>query len=323
MELFMHKLLSLGEALIDFIPGDTKGSHYLPLPGGAPANVAVAYSKLGGTSFFAGGISNDNFGQLLIGDLVKYGVKTEYVERRPENTALVMITLDDEGERSFDFYRNKTADTQYSLDTMQHINWREMEIMHFCSNTLTTELMYQNTEFALRKAQEAGSLISFDINVREPLWQDKQDLLIKVEKAIEYSNLIKVSKEEAEYLADLAEMPYPAYLQRILGLGPKLIVVTDGANEIKLITEDFITESPVPSIKAVDTTAAGDSFIAGFLKAISEICAKDPSSIKDALISENILKSAAKFGAQCGAITCQSKGAFVALPTAQQVSTLS
>lgn len=316
----MHTLLSFGEALIDFIPTDNTASQYLPLPGGAPANVAVAYSKLGGSSFFAGGLSKDDLGQKLSHDLTQFGVKQDFVELRDESTALVLVTLDSDGERSFNFYRENTADTQYSLDTLKRIDWREMDIMHFCSNTLTTELMYQHTEYALKKAKESNTLISFDVNVRAQLWQDMTQLTERVEVAAQYANLIKVSKEEAEYLADLSDTPYPTYLQKLLALGPKLIIVTDGPNEIKLLSSDFQAETKVPTIKAVDTTAAGDSFIAGFLKAISDLTSLDETSLLEGISTEKLAINAAKFGAQCGALTSQAKGAFASLPTAELVS---
>lgn len=311
----MHTLLSFGEALIDFIPADNNATQYLPMPGGAPANVAVAYSKLGGCSFFAGGLSKDNLGQKLSNDLTQFGVNQDFVELRDESTALVLVTLDSDGERSFNFYRENTADTQYSIDTLKLIDWPDMDIMHFCSNTLTTELMYQNTEFALKKAKESNTLVSFDVNVRAQLWQENSYLIERVEAAVQHANLVKVSKEEAEYLARLASVPYPAYLQKLLCLGPKLIIITDGPNEIKLLSNDFETQAQVPTINAVDTTAAGDSFIAGFLKAISELSRQDEKSLLEGVCNKELVRNAALFGAQCGAVTCQAKGAFASLPT--------
>ena len=127
--------------------------------------------------------------------------------------------------------------------------------------------------------------------------------------------IVKVSKEEAEYLARLASVPYPTYLQKLLCLGPKLIIITDGPNEIKLLSNDFETQAQVPTINAVDTTAAGDSFIAGFLKAISELSRQDEKSLLEGVCNKELVRNAALFGAQCGAVTCQAKGAFASLPT--------
>ena len=309
----MSALLSYGEVLIDFLPDNDNGSYY-PMAGGAPANVAVAYSKLGGRSFFAGGISTDNFGVMLKQQLQQEGVNTQFVKDvEKANTAMVLVSLDREGERSFNFYRHETADTQYGKAQINHINWQDISLFHFCSNTLTSKSINSSTLYALKKAKLNNTLISFDVNLRQQLWADLNLLPQRVQAAIALSDIVKFSREEADYLALQNEMRYKEYIAKLISCGVKLIIVTDGANDVQVVSESFTEFFSVPNITAVDTTAAGDSFIASFLFAITQQSIS--TGLARTLIDLNNVTTAISFAAKCGAYTCQRKGAFSALPS--------
>jgi len=335
----MFSLLSYGEVLIDFLPGDN--GHYYPMAGGAPANVAVAFAKLGQNSFFAGAISEDNFGSFLTKALKSEGVNTCYCSNiKQANTALVLVSLDKFGERSFNFYRDNSADTKYDQADIDNIDWQELSIFHFCSNTLTSTSMGKNTQYAIEKAKENNLLISFDVNLRQQLWSDLTELPERVTQCLEISDLVKFSKEEAVYLAEQAHVSYQDYLVKLKALGVSLIVITDGANEVQIIAQNFSATINVPVITPVDTTAAGDSFIAGFLFALTEqaLPIESPSSqviikqvlekkslrkltaLKSALEDSDKVDAAIKFAAKCGAYTCLRKGAFSALPRLDKVN---
>jgi len=308
----MFSLLSYGEVLVDFLPSD-KGDNYYPMAGGAPANVAVAFAKLGGTSYFAGGISHDNFGDMLVHALAKNNVNSRYVYRVEQaNTAVVLVSLAADGERSFNFYRHNTADTLYGQDQISAINWQDMGIFHYCSNTLTNQMMSENTAFALQQAKANNVLVSFDVNIRQQLWSDLLLLPSRIDECIKVSDLVKLSKEEAEYLAEQAKINYQDYINQLIALGVKLVVVTDGAKAIHVTSASYSVYLGVPTIKAIDTTAAGDSFIASFLFSLSK--QTHASSLIDSLAEQNKVTEAINFAAKCGAFTCQQKGGFVALP---------
>ena len=314
----MAALLSFGEVLIDFIPADSKSSQYLPMAGGAPANVAVAYAKLGGKSYFSGGISKDNFGNFLTTSLATEGVDLSYVEyTETHNTALVLVSLDSEGERSFNFYRHNTADLAMSKSAIDKIDFTQIQTFHFCSNTLTHADLNTTTLHALALARAQGVTISFDVNLRQQLWPELNDLLSRVEVCLAQSDIVKLSKEEADYLANMKGMTYNEYLQHILSLEVRLIVVTDGPNAIQVLTKNDNTLIDVPRITPVDTTAAGDSFIAGFLFALNTSSDKP---INDKLASLETIKNSVLFASRCGAYTCQQKGAFAALPSASDLT---
>ncbi|MGK0271583.1 MAG: fructokinase [Cocleimonas sp.] len=314
----MLSLLSYGEVLVDFLPSSAHNPSYTPLAGGAPANVAVAYAKLGGTSYFAGGISEDNFGNMLIQELENEGVNTNFVKIIEDaNTALVLVSLDSSGERTFNFYRHNTADTQYGISQVDKINWQNIGFFHFCSNTLTSQLMYSDTLYAITSAKKNNVLISFDVNLRQQLWQDLSVLMYRVEACIVQSDIIKLSKDEAEYLANIKQVDVESYINFILTLGPKLIVITDGPNAVQVTCDSFTVLVDVPRISPVDTTGAGDSFISGFLFSLAQSVKynENPKALFDVIEQRDHVTSAVLFGAKCGAFTCLKKGAFTALPS--------
>jgi fructokinase len=312
----MHSLLSFGEVLIDLLPDSIDNNNYIPLAGGAPANVAVAYAKLGGSAYFAGGVSDDNFGEMLMNQLTLESVDTRYVEQiKNANTALVLVSLDMQGERSFNFYRHNTADMQYSRSQSERINWQNIGIFHYCSNTLTNEVMAENTFYNIESAKKNNVLISFDVNLRLQLWQDVTLLPSKIDACISKSDIVKLSKDEAEYLANEKQIDLDSYYAHLLAQNVKLILVSDGANAVKLITKNNYNSFKVPSITAIDTTAAGDSFIGGFLFHLAQLATSKNQTLLNAIEQPKLLSLAVLSGIKCGSFTCQNKGAFSALPT--------
>ena len=313
----MLSLLSYGEVLVDFLPFTDNNPSYIPLAGGAPANVAVAYAKLGGTGYFAGGISEDNFGAMLLKTLKDEGVNTTFVKRvKDANTALVLVSLDDEGERTFNFYRHNTADTQYGKIQVDEINRLNVGIFHYCSNTLTNELMYDDTLYALENAKANNVVISFDVNLRQQLWHGLTLLPTRVETCIKKSDIIKLSRDEAEYLANIKQVDVESYINFILTLGTKLIVITDGPNAVQVTCKSFTVLIDVPKISPIDTTGAGDSFISGFLFSLAQSVEENEevNTLFDVIEQYDSIYAAVLFGSKCGAFTCQKKGAFTALP---------
>lgn len=312
----MHSLLSYGEILVDFLPTSNNPCNYTPLAGGAPANVAVGYAKLGGTSYFAGGISKDNFGNMLMQQLEHEGVNTTFIKRiATANTALVLVSLDNSGERTFNFYRHNTADTQYKRAQINKINWQTVGIFHYCSNTLTNQAMYDDTLFAIESAKINNVMISFDVNLRHQLWHDLTLLPSRVEACIKQSDIIKLSKDEAEYLAAIKQMSIKEYITFILELGAKLIVITDGANAVHVSCSNYSAMIDVPKITPIDTTGAGDSFISGFLYSLAKTATnKNTQMLFNVIEQRNLVSTAILFAARCGAYACGKKGAFTALP---------
>ncbi|MCK8125247.1 carbohydrate kinase [Pseudoalteromonas sp. S1610] len=315
----MTKLLSLGELLIDMLPQDSQNSAYLPIPGGAPANVAVGYAKLGGKAAFCGGMGDDYFAKQLTNALEQYNVDTEYLFTiEGAQTAMVIVSLDESGERSFNFYRHQTADLLLTNEHLKLINWDKLSTLHFCSNTLTNTAIAKTTVCALKQAKNNHKLVSFDVNLRYSLWQNSNDIEQNVHACYAYCDIVKLSRDELNFLATQRQQSVEAYLQSLLELGVKLVFLTDGPAPATVYHNAFTLSEAAPTITAVDTTSAGDAFIAGVLYYLNH--SDNAVPLTDKLNDESIVKKALHFGLRCGSKACLAKGAFPALPTQKTLS---
>jgi fructokinase len=191
-----------------------------------------------------------------------------------------------------------------------------MGIFHYCSNTLTNKSMNEDTLYALDCARANNVAISFDVNLRQQLWIDIALLPARVEACLKNSDIIKLSKDEAIYLANIKNMNIADYISYVLSLGEKLVVVTDGPNAVQVTCARFSVMLNVPKISPVDTTGAGDSFISGFLFSLAKSVEdhENIDSLYEVIEQREHVTAAVLFGAKCGAVTCQRKGAFAALP---------
>lgn len=314
----MTKLMSFGEALIDLLPADS-GPGYLPIAGGAPANVAVAFAKLGGRAVFCGGQGDDPLGRMLARELQYYGVDTRpFYRLEGRQTALVLVSLNEAGERSFGFYRQNTADLALTQHHVDSTSLADTDIFHFCSNSLTESGIAAVTHALLEKAAAKGALVSFDVNLRLSLWSAPQDLPKRVTQCFSRTDLLKLSADELEYLARAEGKSCHDYVQDCLKAGVTLVLVTDGPNPVKAYAPGFQQSIQAPAVPVIDTTAAGDSFIAGFLWALSS----QSLSARSALQNPDIVRHALSIAVCCGALVCQAKGAFPSLPTKSQLQDL-
>jgi len=278
-------------------------------PGGAPANVAVAIGKLGGEAKFVGQVGDDTFGRFLKQALDTYRVDTSLVSLHPEaKTALAFVFLDDSGERSFEFFRNNTADMLVSKDQISS-EWFG-DIFHFCSNTLTETDIAETTYEAIARAKTAGSLVSFDINLRHNLWPTGQADAAAVTRCFKHVDIIKVSIEELDYLAEDEQ----SFVKSAVAEGVKLVLITDGGEPIKVVAPGIYSSISTPKVDVVDTTAAGDAFTGGFLFALSR-----EEDLSAALTDQDTLEYLTFFASQCGGFTVARQGAFTALPELKDV----
>jgi fructokinase len=317
----MAAITCFGEALIDFLNtgSQAEGPIQIPdfrqFPGGAPANVAVAIGKLGGEARFAGQVGDDTFGHFLKESLDTYDVDTSNMLFHPTaKTALAFVFLDNDGERSFEFFRDQTADLLLTEQDVKDKWFIGADIFHFCSNTLTDPAIAKTTLATLKKAKSQGCLISFDINQRHNLWPHGKADIATVKDCFEYVDLIKVSKEELDFLEPEGEM---AFVKAAIETGVSTLLITDGGEPIKVLAKGVYSEITPPETTVVDTTAAGDSFTGGFLFALAE--QKEP---RKAIVDQQQLEAMTLFASKCGAFTVSKQGAFTALPTFDDMETL-
>ncbi|HOT04780.1 MAG TPA: carbohydrate kinase [Atribacter sp.] len=315
------KAICLGELLIDFVstlngvtlrdaPGFEKA------PGGAPANVAVGLSKLGIETYFIGKIGKDAFGDFLRMTLDKYGVKTNYLTTTTKaKTTLAFVSLTEEGERDFVFYRDPGADMLLDQSDIIDLIFSGSGVFHFGSITMTHEPSNSATFKAIQLARKYGYLVSFDPNLRPALWKTLDEAREKMRLGMELSDVVKLNEEEAMFIAETNTVEEAIrYLQRSYNLA--LVIITLGKEGSILVHQEKSLRVEGFPVHAVDTTGAGDGFVAGLISSLYMFWndLRERKSIPD-----DTLRYAGRRANAVGALTTLKKGAIPALPTQEEV----
>ncbi|HHT11058.1 MAG: carbohydrate kinase [Atribacterota bacterium] len=321
MRLLDKKAICLGELLIDFVstlngvtlrdaPGFEKA------PGGAPANVAVGLSKLGIETYFIGKIGKDAFGDFLRMTLDKYGVKTNYLTTTTKaKTTLAFVSLTEEGERDFVFYRDPGADMLLDQSDIIDLIFSGSGVFHFGSITMTHEPSNSATFKAIQLARKYGYLVSFDPNLRPALWKTLDEAREKMRLGMELSDVVKLNEEEAMFIAETNTVEEAIrYLQRSYNLA--LVIITLGKEGSILVHQEKSLRVEGFPVHAVDTTGAGDGFVAGLISSLYMFWndLRERKSIPD-----DTLRYAGRRANAVGALTTLKKGAIPALPTQEEV----
>lgn len=319
----MKKVISIGEALIDFIPHE-KGvalmnvNNFSKVAGGAPLNVAAAVSKLGGKSQMITKLGVDGFGDHILDEVRSLGVDVSKVLRTKEaNTALAFVSLKDDGERDFSFYRNPSADMLLNESEIEEEIFKEGGILHFCSVSLIDAPIKRAHKKAIEFAKKNKCLISFDPNVRLPLWETKESCREAILEFLPFANIVKISDEELEFITGIADESKA--LEFLLQGDVEVVIYTKGTEGAEFITKERKIFSPSFKVQAQDTTGAGDSFIGSFLYQVAEGDNTLGSLVN--LPKENI-KEMLRFSNATAALTVCKKGAIGALPTKEEVLAL-
>ena len=280
----MPDAVCLGELLIDFVPTVTgvtliEAPAFRKAPGGAPANVAVGLSRLGVSSGFMGKVGDDPFGHFLARTLAEAGVDVSALRYATEaRTALAFVSLRADGEREFAFYRHPSAD-----------------------------MLYTPAEVA----REAGLLVSYDPNLRPALWADAEAARAGIRLGWREADVIKVSEEELEFLTgdpDPADAARKLWHDRL-----RLLAVTRGHLGCRYFTATSSGEVASFAVAAVDTTGAGDGFMAGLLRGL--LLDGPEAAVRD----EMRLRAICRLANAVGALTTTERGAIPALPTLDRV----
>ena len=270
----MFDVVALGELLIDFTCDKTDAAGYPTLsahPGGAPDNFLAAMSAYGCKTAMIGKVGNDAFGRLLIKTLKGAGIGTRGMLVSDDVfTTLAFVTLDDSGDREFSFARKPGADTQLRFDEIDLGVIDASKVLHFGTLSMTNEPARDATYRAVEYAAGRGKLISFDPNLRKPLWDDLEEAKRQMLWGLQHADVVKISDEETEFLFGLA--PEAAAKHIIDSFGVRLVYVTCGAEGCYYSTKTasgFV--KALSGIAVKDTTGAGDIFggsaMYGLLKA--------------------------------------------------------
>ncbi len=311
----MIDVVTLGELLIDFVPTQPgvsliEAPAFKKAPGGAPANVAAGLAKLGITTAFLGKVGDDAFGQFLKTTLDDVGVETRgLVFSHKARTALAFVSLRENGEREFMFYRHPSADMLYTPEEVDVELIKGAKILHVGSISLIHEPSCSAHLSAMKVAQENQVLISYDPNLRLALWPDATAAKEGMLSIWDQADMIKVSEEELVFLTgndDVDKAVSELWHDRL-----KLMVVTLGGQGCQFFTPDFSGEVPGFHVKAIDTTGAGDGFVAGLISGLL--------SAPQAWQAEDQLAEICRKANAVGALTTTQLGAIPALPTEAQL----
>lgn len=259
----MYDVAALGELLIDFTCLSTDADGYPTMaahPGGAPANYLAALTKFGAKTAMIGKVGNDAFGRLLIKTLKGTGIDTRGMLVSDDVfTTLAFVTLDDSGDREFSFARKPGADTQLRFDEIDLSVIDASKVLHFGTMSMTNEPARDATYKAVEYAAGHGKLISFDPNLRKPLWDDLDEAKRQMLWGLRHADVVKISDEETEFLFGIA--PEEAAKHIIDSFGVRLVYVTCGAEGCFYRTKTasgFV--KALSGIAVKDTTGAGDIF---------------------------------------------------------------
>ncbi|WP_306487550.1 carbohydrate kinase family protein [Agathobaculum sp.] len=309
----MKKVVAIGELLIDFVP-QQKGcaldevTHFERVAGGAPANVAAAVARLGGNAAMISQVGEDAFGTHILKVLRANGVDTSYVFRTGRaNTGLAFVSLDAAGNREFSFFRNPSADLFLEEGQIAPDMFTECAALHFCSVDLVDWPVRAAHRRAVALAKQAGALISFDPNVRLPLWSSPADCQAAIREFLPSADLVKLSDDEVEFVTGCTDERAAA--EKLFGMGCRLLIVTRGAAGSAAYTphaEGFAETIRVP---VTDTTGAGDSFIGSFLYQLTRdgVAADGLDKLTEQQLTDYLV-----FSAQYASLTVQHKGAVMA-----------
>jgi fructokinase len=311
----MADAICLGELLIDFVPTVTgvnliDAPAFVKAPGGAPGNVAVGLARLGIPSAFMGKVGDDPFGHFLANTLTEAGVDVGLLRFSTEaRTALAFVSLRADGEREFMFYRHPSADMLFAPEEVDADAIKRAKLLHFGSISLIGEPSRGATLHAVDTARAAGCLVSYDPNLRLPLWPDATAARAGMWLGLKKAHAVKLSDDESEFLTGLRDLD--AARQALWHDGLKLLVVTRGRAGCVYFTPAFSGTVESFPVEAVDTTGAGDGFVAGLLQGLLA----DPATVQD----EARLRELCRFANAVGALATTQRGAIPALPGRERV----
>ena len=306
---------ALGELLIDFTENGTsaQGNPILEVnPGGAPCNVLAMLQKLGKQTAFIGKVGDDMFGRQLTEAVSSVGVDTRALLVDKEvHTTLAFVHTYPDGDRDFSFYRNPGADMMLAKDDVDEDLIRASRIFHFGTLSSTHEGVREATRYAIDVAREAGDLISFDPNLRPPLWSSLDDAKREIEYGLGKCDILKISDNEVEFLFGTTDYDLGAKLLKEKYNIP-LILITLGPNGSRAYYKDMRVEvAPFLQEKTIETTGAGDTFCASSLNYVLE-------HGLDNLTEENLTELLTFANAAASLITTK-KGALKVMPEKEEV----
>lgn len=307
---------AIGEILIDLTQTGVNEAgvpQFSANPGGAPANVAVAASRLGAKTAFLGKVGDDSFGAYLRQVLADNGVDIRGLRTGNLPTSMAIVSVDETGERSFRFVRG--ADRDLPPEGVDEDEVLKSKILHFGSVSLTAGLSRNATIFAARTAHRRGGLVSYDPNYRPALWKSQAEASEWMTLPLPLVDILKASEEELPLLAGVSGLEEGTRVLEDRGIS--LIIVTLGGNGCFCRWRGETWRQPGVPVKVADTNGAGDTFLGAVL---SRLCQRGDNPLEGLERAE--LEDILAFANRAAAITCSRSGAIPAMPTLAEVEAL-
>ena len=314
-----YDVVALGELLIDFTENglsDQGNPVFEANPGGAPCNVLAMLRKLDKNCAFVGKVGNDMFGHQLKAVAEGAGIDMSALLMDPDvRTTLAFVKTDEQGDRDFSFYRNPGADMKLTEGELPLDMIRDARIFHFGTLSMTHEAVRQATKAAVQAAKAAGALISFDPNLRPPLWESLNEAKAQMLWGLSQADIVKIADNEIEFLTDTTDYEKGATILRKRFANIRLLNVTAGANGSYAFCED--KKMFVPSFLlggTIETTGAGDTFCASVLNFALERGLEG--------LTRDDLKAMLRFANAAAYLVTTRKGAIRSMPERAQVEAI-
>ena len=310
----MMKITTIGEILMDMTQcgkDDNGVIRFAANPGGAPANVAVAASRLGCSTAFVGCVGKDTFGNILRDTLVANNVDVSGLQVTDKSgTTLAVVTVDSTGERTFSFMRSPGADTCMDMEKAVD-SVRNAQILHFGSVSLTDENCRSVIHSAVMEARKNGAIITYDPNYRASLWKTEEEAVYCMREVLELCHIVKISEEETQLITGKKDPAEAAAV--LLERGVKLVLITLGAEGAYFRTGNLEGTVPGFKVKVADTNGAGDTFFGSFLSRIALRGTMEN-------LTEDELREYVRFANRAASLTSSRPGAMPAMPTLKEVT---
>ena len=312
----MIDVVAIGELLIDFTCATTDEEGYPTMvahPGGAPANFLATLTKYGAKTALLGKVGDDAFGKLLIGTLNNAGIDSSGITIDPNTfTTLAFVTIDKTGNRAFSFARKPGADTQLRFEEIDLNLIDQAKIFHFGTLSLTNEPARTATYNAVAYAKSKGKRITYDPNLRKPLWNSMEEAKEQILWGLKQADVVKISDEEVEFLWNCT--PEEGAEKLLTQFGVSLAMVTLGPNGAYLKNKRGECYVQCPKVNPVDTTGAGDIFGGS---AVSKILAFD---IAPSELSTEQLKDIGSFASTAASLSTEKAGGIPSIPSIEAVN---
>lgn len=309
-----YDVIALGELLIDFTmngQSEQGNNMFEACPGGAPCNVLALLNKMGKKTAFIGKVGKDQFGALLRDTITEAGIDaSNLMVDENVNTTLAFVHTFPDGDREFSFYRNPGADMMLAADEVNPEVVKDTKVFHFGTLSMTHEGVREATKKAVETAKANGCLVSFDPNLRPPLWSSLDLAKEQMEYGFGKCDILKISDNEIQFVSGKEDYDEGiAYLQETYNI--PLILLTMGKDGSRAYYKGMRVERPGFSVKAIETTGAGDTFCGSSLNYLVD---HDFENLTEEQLGEMLT-----FANAAAALVTTKKGAIKAMPVKEEV----